>query len=314
MDPLASFIKLSKYFGDQIEFIQGAGGNSSFKQDDHNMVIKASGTSLKNISLGRGYVSLNYTRVKDFLSSHQGPLPPQNLMDDKLNCIVDQSMSSHEQKQKLKASIETGMHTILKKYVIHTHPIYVNVLLCMEDGNQIIQDLFSNIKHEIIDYFPPGFYLAKAIQKALAKYESLSAVPSVIFLKNHGLIVHDDEISKVKEITCYVNTRVADYLKAKEVYVKFSQPKKDQDFLKFIGTSESNLFPDTVVFKKFLHQDLIDVPLTKQESIVETFSVAKYIVDIILKMGKKITRLNSEEAQYILNLSREKHRQKIIED
>ena len=65
----------------------------------------------------------------------------------------------------LRPSIETGFHSILKKYVIHTHSIYSNILACSKSFENLTATIFKNDDFIIIPYFPPGTILTRNILK-----------------------------------------------------------------------------------------------------------------------------------------------------
>ena len=90
---------------------------------------------------------------------------------------------------KLRGSIETFMHIILKKYTIHLHPIPVNKILILKNSKSIIQKLFPDAL--IIDYITPGLNVYNEINNKYSGEE-------VIFLINHGLIINTNEFDKIK--------------------------------------------------------------------------------------------------------------------
>jgi rhamnose utilization protein RhaD (predicted bifunctional aldolase and dehydrogenase) len=51
----------------------------------------------------------------------------------------------------------------MQKYVIHLHPIAVNIILCRKDAKEIINKLFE--ESLFIDYILPGVELSKEIYK-----------------------------------------------------------------------------------------------------------------------------------------------------
>ena len=44
----------------------------------------------------------------------------------------------------LRPSVEVGFHAILKKYVIHTHSVYANIITCSMEGEALAEKLFKD--------------------------------------------------------------------------------------------------------------------------------------------------------------------------
>lgn len=82
----------------------------------------------------------------------------------------------------LKPSMEINFHKAIKsKYVLHYHPIYI--LLLQDD---------LPFEADVIDYIKPGSNeLTEAVSKCNKK---------VIYLKNHGVILHSDSLQEIKEL------------------------------------------------------------------------------------------------------------------
>tara|TARA_B000000475_G_C16005319_1_gene450666 strand:+ start:4612 stop:6279 length:1668 start_codon:yes stop_codon:yes gene_type:complete len=164
---------ISRYCGERFDLVQAGGGNTSVKINDI-MFIKASGFNLTDITKNKGYVCINNKELLNDLSNNT------------VKKITDYNMYG-----KLRGSIETFMHSILKKYTIHLHPIQVNKILILKNSKFIIQKLFPNAL--IIDYITPGLKVYNEISNKYSGEE-------VIFLINHGLIINTNEFDKIKVI------------------------------------------------------------------------------------------------------------------
>lgn len=164
---------ISRYCGERFDLVQAGGGNTSVKINDI-IFIKASGFNLSDISEHKGYVCIKNKYLLNDLSNNT------------LKKITDYNMYG-----KLRGSIETYMHSILKKYTIHLHPIQVNKILILKNSKSIIQNLFPDAL--IIDYVTPGLKVYNEIHNNYAEEE-------VIFLINHGLIINTDEYDKIRII------------------------------------------------------------------------------------------------------------------
>lgn len=82
----------------------------------------------------------------------------------------------------LKPSMEINFHKAIKsKYVLHYHPVYI---LLLQDDLPFDAD--------VIDYIKPGSdELTEAVSKCNKK---------IIYLKNHGVILHSDSLQEIKEL------------------------------------------------------------------------------------------------------------------
>lgn len=161
---------ISKYCGERFDLVQAGGGNSSVKINNL-LFIKASGYHLTQISNKGGYVTINNKKLKE------------DIIGNKPKSITNYNVIGS-----LRASIETYMHSILKKYTIHLHPIQINKILVCRDSKSIIKKLVPNSL--IIDYFTPGINVCNEILKLYNNEE-------IIFLINHGIIITSDDYDSI---------------------------------------------------------------------------------------------------------------------
>jgi hypothetical protein len=83
------------------------------------------------------------------------------------------------------------MHSILKKYTVHLHPIQINRILISSCAKQVIEKIYPSAL--IIDYVTPGIKVCDKIKEV---YDD----QNVIFLLNHGIIITHDSIAEVYKI------------------------------------------------------------------------------------------------------------------
>jgi HAD superfamily hydrolase (TIGR01549 family) len=159
---LIYFQNISRFIGERFDLVQAGGGNSSVKVNDW-MIIKSSGISMSNIDATNGYVIINNNQIVN------------DIMNNNIQDVMYYNVSG-----KNRGSIETFMHSILKKYTIHLHPIQVNRILISKNAKQIISELFP--KSLVIDYFTPGIKVCNEIYR---QYNG----ENIIFLVNHGIII-----------------------------------------------------------------------------------------------------------------------------
>ena len=162
-EDLQKFEKINKYCGERFDLVQAGGGNISFKINDL-LFIKSSGISLCDVSKRDGYSVLNnqlFRKTLDFKES-----------------LINMK----------KPSIETYMHSFLKKWTVHLHPIQVNKILARNDCEDILKNICKDFL--LIDYTKPGLELYEEINKNYNGEE-------LIFLKNHGVIFTSDSLDTI---------------------------------------------------------------------------------------------------------------------
>jgi len=98
-------------------------------------------------------------------------------------------------------SVETSMHNaILYPFVIHLHPTLVNGLMCANDAERRLFELFGE-KNVYIPYTDPGYVLFKKVEDAIKDYRArFSEEPKVIWLQNHGIFVAADTTAEVEAL------------------------------------------------------------------------------------------------------------------
>lgn len=168
---------LSKTCGERFDLVQSGGGNTSVKVDNF-MFIKSSGINLTDVKENTGYVMINNC----------------NLLNDLSNNIV-KNIVDYNVIGKQRGSIETYMHSVLKKYTLHLHPIQVNKILILKNSKNIIKGLFP--ESLFIDYTTPGI---KVYNEIKINYKG----EEIIFLDNHGLIITTNEYDNINNILNYV--------------------------------------------------------------------------------------------------------------
>lgn len=62
-----------------------------------------------------------------------------------------------------RASIETFLHAVTGKYMLHSHPTLVNILTARKDGREILEELFPDAVY--VPYRKPGAALAETYYK-----------------------------------------------------------------------------------------------------------------------------------------------------
>ena len=117
MNEINRFIDISNEIGSDVAFVQAGGGNTSVKLSTKEMLIKSSGIYLKDMTPNSGFCNVNFPEIKKY---HYNLIDDEEKYSQKLNESVIKGVG--------RPSMETGFHALIPhKYVIHSHPVYLNV-------------------------------------------------------------------------------------------------------------------------------------------------------------------------------------------
>ncbi|MBR9997953.1 MAG: class II aldolase/adducin family protein [Cyclobacteriaceae bacterium] len=200
---ISNLVEISRYYGAQKDFTLGGGGNTSYK-DRNFLYVKASGFSLATIT-EEGFAVLNRKDLAGIMTreysrdSHQRE---HEVMSDLMNSLAEGS-------KKLRPSVEASLHDIIQySYVVHMHPHLINALLCSNDVEMYIEDLFDD-KVIYIPYTEPGYVLSKTVSEYIDKYRSRNGSdPNIIFLQNHGVFVGGDSTREIRQHYAYIMEKI----------------------------------------------------------------------------------------------------------
>ena len=215
--------KISKYCGERFDLVQAGGGNTSVKTGNNWLVIKASGYNLSNIDTKNGYVVMNNAKIL------------KDIDDGNIKDVLNYNAIGNK-----RGSIETFMHSILKKYTVHLHPIQVNRILVSKNAHNVINVIYPSAL--IIDYLTPGINVCNKIQE-------LYNGQNVIFLLNHGIIVTSDEIDEVYHLINDVLTKFENFQNLHMNRYKFTNTISKNINLVFDVDNVSYLSEDKIINK-----------------------------------------------------------------
>jgi len=193
-----------------LSLVQEAGGNISYKYKV-KIVISSSGISLKNINLFNGYCICDINKInKNF--------------DSDLKYFLDiYNSKTHFSSER--PSMETLLHIKMKKkFSLHSHPIFLNSLLCSKEAEKNLLKIFSDIKYQFFKFKIPGAELGNFI----------NVEEDIIFLQNHGLIVSSDKLEDCLNISLLIEKKCKDFFGTHSL-------KNNIDF---------PLFPESAIFKE----------------------------------------------------------------
>jgi rhamnose utilization protein RhaD (predicted bifunctional aldolase and dehydrogenase) len=338
---------ISGAVGNRIDFVQGGGGNTSVKLDDQYMAVKASGYKLNQITPAQGYVIINYRNIQNYYQ--QVDLSLDRDYEKESVEYAQANVVEMEGLKKLRPSVEAGFHSILKKYVVHTHPVYTNLLCCSRGGRQIAAQICDERKWPFlwIPYINPGFCLTLKIKEEIARYQSERGVfPEVIFMENHGLIVTAAGYQNALNLHEQVNSTIRRYFEIREDYpeIRLTQLEENRyqsetsyilDFLKNNAIDADffenfALYPDQLVYlngslsiggrENKLNLDaangrlLYTANYSEALTIEETLLGYVYVVDQIHKHGLELKPMTPKEIDFIKNWESEAYRKSLVKD
>jgi NAD(P)-dependent dehydrogenase (short-subunit alcohol dehydrogenase family)/rhamnose utilization protein RhaD (predicted bifunctional aldolase and dehydrogenase) len=191
---IQDLIEISRFYGNNKEFVIAGGGNTSYKNDNF-IWIKASGTSLATIG-ENGFVKLSREKLR-IISTKKYSLDStarEAQVKADLYAAVEGDQSG-------RPSVETSLHEIIQyPYVVHTHATRVNGLLCGRDSQAKVKQLFGE-SALYIEYTDPGYILFKKTHERISHYHDRhGSDPRIIFLENHGVFVSADSVNEIREI------------------------------------------------------------------------------------------------------------------
>lgn len=338
---------ISKEVGNRIDYVQGGGGNTSVKLDNEYMAVKASGFKLNQITPTQGYVVVDYANIKNYYENVD------------LNLDIDYEKESVEIAKKnileigalpvLRPSVEAGFHSFMKKYVIHTHPVYVNILCCSMSGREMVEEIFEGKDYEClwIPYINPGFCLTLKIKEAIGKcIKEAGRYPEVIFMENHGLVVTADSYERALYLHEEVNNLILQHFELNEKYPSIDLEKLDDGTFKskttYLNSFFCNKSIDLSFFEKYaLYPDQLvylnnslslDGPQNKLNintisgerlyktnyseaiTIEETLLGYVYVIHNIEKCELDIKVMTQREIDFIKNWESEAYRKSLVKD
>ncbi len=185
---LAQLIEISRTVGANPEYVQAAGGNTSVKSPDgRTMAIKASGTALTLMSETEGWVELDIAAVLSILTrTDLAGLPTQEREARVLEHLRSAAVGGRG-----RPSVESALHAMLGRVVIHSHALAVNALTCGPGAGTLAEITPAGELPPLwVPYTDPGWSLAVAVRSAADLYQAgHGCPPAVIFMENHGLLV-----------------------------------------------------------------------------------------------------------------------------
>jgi ribulose-5-phosphate 4-epimerase/fuculose-1-phosphate aldolase len=344
-EQLKELEKISQAVGNSPDLVQGGGGNTSVKLDDTRMAVKASGYKLKEITPTEGYVVVNYKNIREY---HQNVDLSENRDYEKESGeFVRASIIPMEGLKPLRPSVEAGFHSILMKHVIHTHPVYANMVCCSKNGRELAGKIFAAKEYGFvwIPYINPGFMLTLSMLQEVSDYSrEQGKYPQVIFMENHGLVVTADTADACIALHEDVNRTIREYFHMDEPFPEIriealgdgtfrSNTQYLIDYFKGRDITlsffdDTALYPDQLVYLngniavnepnqklnintvtgEILYKTNEKEALTMEETLLGFI----FVVESIRKNNLPLKTMSDKETDFIRNWESEKYRKSLL--
>lgn len=333
---LEAFKRISSIVGARVDYVQGGGGNTSVKLGNGLMAIKASGYCLKDIDIDKAYAVVDGAALRKFF--YENTLNKLGEDAEKIGTAkVKESIKAIDGLAAVRPSVEAGFHSVLDKFVVHTHPIWGNLATCCQDCEAIVAEAMrgANYTYGVVPYADPGtcltFYIRDEIERVT---EETGKRPAVIFLKNHGVIVHGDDPERCLGLQEDVNQRVAMVFdltvgQLPDMKAFLTDKIKTGEYGERFFLEES-LYPDQIVFLKdtlsfgrgkpaegccVVNPDdgtlCFNMPDSKAKVILETMFCVAFIANVLKENGKVLATMDEAAKRFIANWESEKYRKSL---
>jgi rhamnose utilization protein RhaD (predicted bifunctional aldolase and dehydrogenase) len=177
--------RMSARVGRNMLLVQGAGGNSSVKDDDV-LWVKASGTWLSDATEKDIFVPVLLPAARAALARD----------DERIPLAAPGP---------LRASIETSLHALLPhRIVLHIHAVNTIAWAARRDARDAFAARLDGLAWRHLDYVHPGLPLARAVSDIVAEDRV-----DVLILGNHGLVVGAETCDAAEALVHDVESRLA---------------------------------------------------------------------------------------------------------
>lgn len=335
---LADYARLSQGAGARRDYVQGGGGNTSVKLDDRYMAVKASGFCLCDVTPDSAYAVMDYAAIRAFYRGHEaGDFSDAEKAGSEL---AKQSTIPVEGLPALRPSVEAGFHSLLGRFVIHSHSVYANLACCSVEMRQILTETLAGADFTwgMVPYIDPGARLSFAIRDEMDRVaRETGKTPTVLFMQNHGLIVHEETAEACLTLHDAVNARLAAHFGVAadaflgldlEAYLRRRLTARAYAPSFFI---DSPLYPDQMVFfigtlgfgagaaeEGRAKLDLatgslsFGIPAAQARVITETLAAVLFIEEQIENKGYTLSTMGEQAKRFIANWESEKYRKSLL--
>lgn len=196
-------VALSNHLGSRQDLVLAGGGNTSVKEGNI-LFIKASGTTLADIT-EKGFVKMDRALLSAMLTRRY----PDDDTIREARALADMTAAMFPGEEGKRPSVETLLHHLFpQRFVVHLHPAAVNALSCAVNGREEAKRLFGE---EVlwVEACRPGYVLARLCSERLSEYIKKTGVPpSVAILQNHGLFTAAETPAEIEDLLLDVLTTI----------------------------------------------------------------------------------------------------------
>ncbi|MCC6212785.1 MAG: class II aldolase [Burkholderiales bacterium] len=190
MSALAALRALSARIGADPALVQGAGGNTSEKNDGL-LWVKASGTWLSDALRRDIFVPLDLAALRAAIAAN-----------DEAGIAAATTGGSG-----MRPSIETALHALMpQRVVVHVHSVNTIALAVRADARDVLSGRLAGLPWAWVPYARPGWPLAREVARAIA---GAQPAPQVLMLGNHGCVLGADSCEAVRALLDEVERRSA---------------------------------------------------------------------------------------------------------
>lgn len=187
-----ALLSLSARIGADPALVQGAGGNTSIKEEG-TLWIKASGLWLRDALTRDLMVPVALELLLDALRR-------EDPSTEKPQAFVIENKNAGG----LRPSIETTMHALLApKVVVHVHCVDTIAHAVQADGEALVAERLAGLPYAFVPYARPGLPLTQAIMRRI------DAGTRILVLGNHGLTVAGETVADAEALLADVRRRLA---------------------------------------------------------------------------------------------------------
>ena len=241
---IKDLIVISQFYGRDNRFVIAGGGNTSYKNAD-KLWVKASGSSLANISED-GFALMDRAKLNlmsDRIYSSNAAEREEEVKNDLAAATISKAK---------RPSVETSMHNAINfTFVVHLHPTMVNGLMCSKNAESDLKRLFGE-KALYVEYTDPGYVLFKKVENSIKRFREKEATePSVIWLQNHGIFVAANSIEEIKVLYTKILTVLSESATESHGFTIFDEPRAICSYTEEILSGLRMIFstPDLKILK-----------------------------------------------------------------
>lgn len=170
----------SARWGSDLHIVQGAGGNTSLKENGR-LLVKASGTRLSDALAREIFVEVDLEAARAMADGAPAPAGDG-----------------------LRPSIETSLHGVMPhRYVAHFHSVESIAFAVREDGEVALAAALEGLAWGWVPYLKPGAALGSAVRMLLAE-----RAVDVVMLGNHGIVIGGDSCDEIEATFQAVRARL----------------------------------------------------------------------------------------------------------